>query len=400
MSKTLEALSTFYRLLILVAATVLTVAIYYQPVPYRFSRALEKVNQIEKTYSQVIGELKANATDKYRDRLLRASSGRSKSPHALTTTAQFMPSQLKIIDEQGVERVLNIENQEISLNDLLYVVAGNLRGSYSLALFDKDAINRFFKSAADDRILSPLYAADDLTIYVQLPVASDPDVCVLSFRSDKWEQRSRLPRYLPIGCRIETEQDVSDVLRASSINTWQSDAVMPSVPYNLASLPHRLARDKIAALATAETQDEKVELLGPKLTIVGLLNVGPILIITILFLMLGQTRTIYLLPEKEPAEGGVWFGQFLGWPVLTAFAVLCLLPVLATATALSAGYARPYDLPDNLSWWAPKMLWSQRWFISGTLVVTILSFWLLVANVRASWAWRARLRGQASVPTG
>jgi hypothetical protein len=270
-AKTLETLSTFYRVLILVSATVLTIAVYYQPIPYQFSRALERVKQVEESYSQLIGELKANATDKYRKQFLEIIADRPKLQKEVVTKANFFPSWIKITDDRGIAQILDISDPKITLNVLLYLSRSNLSGSYAIPEFDGATLRKFFDTVVkDDSDLYPLYAADDLTIYVNPPITGGSGICWLSFRSQTGAH------YLQVNCNSQTEQDVSEALRDFSIGSWQHKPENIYMPENLLGLSHQLAHEKIDALAAKESKEEKVDFLGPKLTIRGILNVGPL----------------------------------------------------------------------------------------------------------------------------
>ncbi len=161
----------------------------------------------------------------------------------------------------------------------------------------------------------------------------------------------------------------------------------------------KIARDKLAALAAAETTEEKIDLLGAKLGAVAILNIGPLILIVLLLMMLGQMRVATYAPDKDPAENASWFGQFLGVPAFITFPILVLFPTLATAQALDSTYRAPPG-SEQLPWWSLLLLWQQKAFVGGTIVVFVLSAGLFFCNVAAARKWANQAESDRSLSEG
>lgn len=396
MGKTLDNLQTLSRALLLVAATLIATAVYYQPVAYRYSLALEGLDRLTRLYAGFLGDIRADATENYRAQLRSAFTSAPAWKAKIIETAQFIPVSLTVDQKSQIR--LPLTNPNLSFAEIFERPHTNPTGAfYYLSTLDAGKFVSLVDDLTQRTTWRDLITAQDLVVEV-----SDPNpqtgTCDLLFRAESWEQRgrSRLSHKLP--CATPTAHNVTDLwgnfYRQSQdqLGFLRGDL---KISDGIAMLPISVAHSKLSGLAATETEEETADVLGAKLRVVAVLNIGPMIVIVLLFMMLGQTRVVSTLPDEGLAECAFWFGQFEGWSAILFASVLWLMPILATATATSATYVQPPNLID-VPWYNIELLRAQAWFIGGTLVTLILSTWVVVANWRAAQAWRTRLTAQTT----
>ncbi|MGH7061028.1 MAG: hypothetical protein ACREFH_11610, partial [Stellaceae bacterium] len=177
-TSTLDALTTLYRLLVLVSATVLAIAVYYEPDPYPFTTASATVKRVTTAYLEFVGEVRANATATYRSQILPLVADRQLA-QALVKKAQFLPYSVTIFDEsQRLERLFPIGDPNILLSWVLFMstpkLSSNLspypqRGTYPIFTLDGEQLRDIIHKIVEDPDLQSLYSSDDLMIYVIPP---------------------------------------------------------------------------------------------------------------------------------------------------------------------------------------------------------------------------------------
>jgi hypothetical protein len=142
--------------------------------------------------------------------------------------------------------------------------------------------------------------------------------------------------------------------------------------------------------AEIKALSDKLDFFGLKFPVAGILNVGCILIIAILVMMINSTRTSRRLPLKEPADAGVWFGQFLGPTGWLPFVTFIILPFVAIGAAQTALYLRP-PVGPNASFF-PDFVESHIPFLVLIILGLILSSWLWWKNLQLALQWRDKLK--------
>ncbi|TPI47530.1 hypothetical protein FJW05_11180 [Mesorhizobium sp. B2-9-1] len=398
MAKTLDSLQTLSRVLLLLAATVIATAVSYHP-PFRYSRVLEGLTRLNRLYDELTGDIGANATLVYRAQLAPAFA---KAPSAEADALKAMESVPEVLTASANGKTIPIPltSPDLTMLELNGYANSNWPAvSYTVLTLDPAQFAKFVDDAQNMPAWNGLIVAKDLMVEVGEP---DPKtrLCDLVFRSESWEQQRRSSLVTRIGCSAAATQDVTPFwfnfyVRAQKQLGLLSGGVQ--IPQDIALLPRSIARDKLATLATSETAEETGDVLGAKLGIAGVLNIGPIVIIVILAMMLGQARWARTLSDKDPAESAFWFSQFLGWSSFGFVAALWALPFVAAGMATDVTYVEPQELLSK-PWYDPALIHSQRWFIAALAISFVLSTWLAIENWRAARAWRKRLEAAAARP--
>ncbi|RUY04701.1 hypothetical protein EOA25_18240, partial [Mesorhizobium sp. M2A.F.Ca.ET.040.01.1.1] len=400
MAKTLDSLQTLSRVLLLLAATVIATAVSYHP-PFRYSRVLEGLNRLNRLYDELIGDIGANATQVYRAQLAPAFAKAPAAEAEALKAMGFVPEMLAA-SANGQTTSIRLTSPDLTMLELNGLANSNWPAvSYTVLTLNPAQFAKFVDDAQNMPAWNGLIAAKDLTVEIGEP---DPKtgLCDLVFRSESWEQQRRSSLVASIGCSAATAQDVTPLwlnfyVRAQKQLGLLSDGVQ--IPQDIALLPRSIARDKLATLATGETAEETGDVLGAKLGIAGVLNIGPIVIIVMLAMMLGQARWARTLSDKDPAESAFWFSQFLGWSSFGFVAALWALPIVAAGMATDVTYVEPQELLDK-HWYDPALINSQKWFIAALTISFVLSTWLAIENWTGARAWQGRLNTAAAKPDG
>jgi hypothetical protein len=391
MAKTLDSLQTLSRVLLLLAATVIATAVSYHP-PFRYSRVLEGLNRLNRLYDELIGDIGANATQVYRAQLAPAFAKAPPAEADVLKAMGFVPEALTA-SANGQTFPIPLISPDLTMQQLNGLGYSNWPAvSYTVLTLDPAQFAKFVDDAQNMPAWSGLIAAKDLIVEVGEP---DPKtkLCDLVFRSESWEQQRRSSLVTSISCSAVAAQDVTPLWLNFYVRAQKQLGLLSAgvqIPQDIAFLPRSIARDKLATLATSETAEETGDVLGAKLGIAGVLNIGPIVIIVMLAMMLGQARWTRKLPDKDPAETAFWFSQFLGWSSFGFVAALWALPFVAAGMATDVTYVEPQALL-NKPWYDPALINSQKWFIIALVVSFGLSTWLAFENWIAARAWRERL---------
>ncbi|WFP74867.1 hypothetical protein [Mesorhizobium sp. WSM4906] len=398
MTKTLDSLQTLSRVLLLLAATLIVTAAYYNR-PFSYTRVQEGLTGLGRAYDGLLGDIKADATQVYRAQLSPAFSAAPAGQAKIIEAIQFTPALLTAGSDAG-KAIVNLATADPTVQDMFTLTNFNWQAiSYTVSTLDAGQFMKFVDEAVNMVSWNGLITAKDLVVEVG-EMNLQTGTCVLRLRSETWEQQKRSPLAASIGCSAAAPRDVTTLWQNFYFSIQNQLDLLRGVPIsaNIFDLPRTIAISKLATLAATETpEEEKEDLLGVKIGIVGMLNIGPIVIIAILAMMLGQVRWTSRLPDKDPAESTFWYSQFLGLTSVSFVIALWALPIVAVGMAMSATYVEPPGLFGK-PWYDPDLLQAQKWFIIALLGSLGLSTWLAVENGVAARKWRERLKAAAPKP--
>jgi len=397
MAKMLDNLQTLSRVLLLIAATLIVTATYHLP-HYPYTLLQQSVTRIGRAYDGLLGDIQADATQVYRAELGPAFKSAPQEQAKILDTMQFTPTLLTTVSGTG-QTAISLTNFDPTVDAMLALWRSNAPNgptvSYPVWTLDAGEFVKLVDQWMNMPSWSGLITAKDLVVEVG-DMDQQSKTCLLRFRSESWEQkRSALSASLP--CSAAEPRDVTTLWRNAYLSL-QYEISQFNIPLDLLAMPRSIAAGKLTVLAaTDNAEEEKEDILGVKIGIIGVLNIGPIIIIAILAMMLGQVRWASRMPDKDPAEGTFWFSQFQGLTSIGFVIALWALPFVAAGMATSATYVEPPELFGK-PWYDPALLNSQKWFTIALVVSFGLSTWLAVENWIAARAWRKRLNDAASIP--
>lgn len=379
MDKTLDTLNFYFRTLVVISASVLTLAV--GQIVAKSNRTNDQA-QIAKTadiaFTQFSGDIRARATASYRKMFLSAIARASPAVKEAVAQVQFTPVMVTVrqrSDGAGLQALnlpLKTSVQAATLFQLAQLFGWpDPIGSYPDVGFRPEVIRSLIDEIEGDEFRSLLYGGDLLIVIA--PPLGRGEPCELYLESPKWAA-ARQPRRLRVTCELLDDPiDISDNVAG----------FVPSAPLAAAFEPGILMLTPEAAIAHLTEQDkaardkpEPVDLGGPKVDPKLALQIAPLLLVILLLLMMGPMRTAARLAKHEPLDGGFWFGQFLGLPAWVIFTPFVVLP--AGAAFASAGLAHTFNHPGAEA------------VIAG-LVVLALAAALFGLNVHEARAWRVRM---------
>jgi hypothetical protein len=399
MVKTLESLSTLHRFLILVAATLIVVAVNARSDPFRFTHALQRLDEVERQYRFLQHEMSRLAPPAWRAMLTVAREARPEWLSAMLVRAPILPALLWIEDaSQPLPWTLSLGGFDTTLAEMLALpVVRDARAYHPMLRLNTGDIGRALDEIGRER--RAMYEAADLTIFV---VQLQPGgTCELWFRSLTREKEGEPPQRWSVGCEEDGRIDRSDLLRGLFEANWQVGNTPIDVPPEFAMSPYPLARAQLNLLAAREAQrtETEIDVLGPKLSGATLLGIGPVVVIAVLLVMLAHVRSLSGAPRPAGDEPRFWLGLFLGWPILVMVLTTAVLPTLAVAAATAAVHVPHPSLAPDLPWHAPALLWDQRGFIGYTAATAVLSSLLVFRNWRAAHRWQTEPTTPAALVT-
>lgn len=410
MDKTLESLNFYFRTLILISATVLVVAIgrinsttdYLMEADF----GLERINS---SFRQMKGSIQAKATARYRQAFLGALR---QSPPALTAAldrAAFIP---KFIYVKRRTELLWDESRafDVDMSDPLLLSLSQLTGwnqpidssffeslgYYPEYSFTPENIREATKQLVDE-VWRPLLDADDLVIELGPPFFGGDGSCQLKFSSEKWAQK-RFPLFKWIPCtQLNLPVDVSTEVQALQLvisqSAWRGGEPLRSDIVDLLGMTLTRAKAELdIRKQSAAKGADSVDFGGPKMDATMALEAAPVLIIILLLMMNGPLQTLSRLTQREPTEGGFWFGQFLGFPRVVIFLPFVILPAAAVFISVVL-IVEGNHLEGRLG-----VVKGVVGLVAGVITL-VLAFILFAANVRAAESWQRRVIEAATVPT-
>jgi len=249
----------------------------------------------------------------------------------------------------------------------------NASADYPSVAFAPEDVRNLLNQIESDAQLRPLLENRDL-VAVVVPLPGTAGSCSLEFESETWD-RSRQPLHATLPCKAKGSVDVSQNIAAfipyTLPGTMIDQTLVTLTPADA------VARLKQEAAKSVPSQDT-VDFGGPKLDAKLALQVGPFLIVILLLLMVGLQSTGNLLIERDPKDGGFWFGPFLGFAGLAMIVAIVVLPTAASFVA--AGEGNLLGLRDP----------TVEAFAAG-IITLVLAIFVYGSNLSAARAWKRRL---------
>ncbi len=130
MGKIVENLTTLYRVLLLVSAIVLTTGAYYQPIVYRFSLGLARVERIDRMYKEFVGDIQADATAFYRAQLLAVFNNQPEWLKSVIARMRFAPAVVTWPAADRQSRRISLYSPDMWIS-LIFDMAANRQATMS-----------------------------------------------------------------------------------------------------------------------------------------------------------------------------------------------------------------------------------------------------------------------------